>query len=301
MDQRKIIVTAALPYANANVHIGHLVEYLQADFWTRFQKMRGHDCSYVCATDTHGTPVMVKARERGISPDELVEKMSIEHLRDFSDFGIHFDIFSSTNSPENRQFAEEFFIKMRDAGHTDVRTIQQLYCEHDKMFLPDRFVKGTCPVCSSPDQYGDSCDKCGATYSTAELKAPYCSICRSTPVQKGSDHVFFKLNDFKAFVQDWMPKHTSKEVSAKLLEWFETDLRDWDISRDAPYFGFEIPGYKDKFFYVWLDAPIGYVSSTLNLAKQKGFHFDSYWRPEAAEKAGTEVYHFIGKDIIYFH
>jgi methionyl-tRNA synthetase len=296
-QKRKIVVTAALPYANGFIHIGHLVEYLQADFWTRFQKMRGHDCIYVCADDTHGTPIMVKARELGITPEELIAGSHENHLKDFTDFGVGFDIYSSTNSPENRELSNEFYLKMRDQGHTDIRQIQQLFCEHDKMFLPDRFVKGTCPSCSAPDQYGDSCDKCGATYSTADLKSPYCAICRNTPVLKGSDHVFFKLNDFKAFVQDWMPKHTSKDVSSKLLEWFESDLRDWDISRDAPYFGFEIPGLPNKYFYVWVDAPIGYVSSTLQWCQKNGGDFDSIWRKDSE----AEVYHFIGKDIIYFH
>lgn len=296
-SKRRIVATAALPYANGQIHIGHLVEYLQADFWSRFQKMRGHDCAYVCASDTHGTPVMVKAREQKITPEALVERVHAEHEKDFSDFGIKFDIFSSTNSEENRKFAEEFYVRMRDQGHTDVRTIQQLYCEHDKMFLPDRFVKGTCPVCASPDQYGDSCDKCGATYSPSEMKNPYCSLCGNPPVKKGSDHVFFKLNNFKEYVKEWMPAHTSKEVASKLLEWFETDLRDWDISRDEPYFGFEIPGFKGKYFYVWLDAPVGYVSSTYKWAKENGKDFDAIWKNEK----DAEVYHFIGKDIIYFH
>lgn len=295
--QRRIVATAALPYANGKIHIGHLVEYLQADYWTRFQKMRGHDCAYICASDTHGTPVMVKARELGLEPETFVAKAHEENFKDFSDFGVGFDIFSSTNSVENRQFAEEFYIKMRDQGHTEIRSIQQLYCNKDQMFLPDRFVKGTCPVCKSVDQYGDSCDKCGSTYSPSDLESPRCALCGTTPVEKGSDHVFFKLNNFKEFVQDWMPKHTSKDVSSKLLEWFEQDLRDWDISRDAPYFGFEIPGLKGKYFYVWLDAPIGYVSSTQVWAKQTGRDFDSIWR--RGDEA--EVYHFIGKDITYFH
>ena len=295
--RRQIVATAALPYANGPIHLGHLVEYLQADFWTRFQKMRGHDCAYICADDTHGTPIMVKARELGLKPEDLIARWHADHFKDFSDFGIKFDIYSSTNSDENRQLAEEFYIKMRDQGHIEVRKIQQLYCEHDKMFLPDRFVKGTCPNCKSPDQYGDSCDKCGATYAPSELKSPYCSICRTTPVEKGSDHVFFKLNDFKSFLQEWMPAHTSKEVSSKLSEWFKEDLRSWDISRDEPYFGFEIPGLKGKYFYVWLDAPIGYVSSTLQWTKKNGRDFNALWK----EGTNSEVYHFIGKDIIYFH
>lgn len=295
-NKRQIVVTSALPYANGSIHIGHMVEYIQTDVWARFQKMRGHECVYVCADDTHGTPVMVKARELGITPETLVGRQQEEHAKDFADFGIGFDIYSSTNTEENRQLSQEFYIKMRDNGHTAVRPIQQLYCNNDKMFLPDRFVKGTCPNCSSPDQYGDSCDKCGATYTPSELKGPYCSICKTTPVEKESDHIFFKLNDFKDFLREWMPKHTQKDVAGKLLEWFESDLRDWDISRDAPYFGFEIPGYKDKYFYVWVDAPIGYVSSTLQWCKREGRDFDSFWKNEK-----SEIYHFIGKDITYFH
>jgi len=297
--RRQIIATAALPYANGPIHLGHLVEYLQADFWTRFQKMRGHDCLYVCADDTHGTPIMVKARELGIRPEDLIARSHEEHFKDFSEFGVGFDIYSSTNSDENRELAQEFYIRMRDQGHTEVRGIKQLYCDHDKMFLPDRFVKGACPKCGAPDQYGDSCDKCGATYSPSELKQPYCSICRNTPVERSSDHVFFKLNDFRAFLQEWMPQHTSKEVSSKLLEWFQEDLRAWDISRDEPYFGFEIPGFKGKYFYVWLDAPIGYVASTWLLCKKTGRDFEKLWR--GSEKGAGEIYHFIGKDIIYFH
>ena len=298
--QRRIIATAALPYANGPIHIGHLVEYLQADFWTRFQKMRGHDCAYICADDTHGTPIMIKARELGIKPEELIARSHADHLKDFTDFGIKFDIYSSTNSDENRAVAEEIYIKMRDQGHTTVKQIQQLYCPHDKMFLPDRFVKGTCPKCGTADQYGDSCDKCSATYSPSELKSPHCSVCGTTPTEKGSDHIFFKLNDFKDFLKEWMPAHTSRDVSQKLLEWFNEDLRSWDISRDEPYFGFEIPGYKGKYFYVWLDAPIGYIASTWQWAKREKRDFDTIWREGKGERT-HEIYHFIGKDITYFH
>lgn len=313
LTPRRIVATGALPYANGPIHIGHLVEYLQADFWTRFQKMRGHDCLYICADDTHGTPIMVKARELGLRPEDWIARSHAEHLKDFTDFGIKFDLYSSTNSDENRQLASEIYLKMRDKGHTEIRNVQQLYCEHDKMFLPDRFVKGTCPVCATPDQYGDSCDKCGATYSTSEVKNPHCSICGSTPVKKGSDHVFFKLNNFKSFLQEWMPAHTAKDVSSKLLEWFNDDLRAWDISRDEPYFGFEIPDLKGKYFYVWLDAPIGYVSSTLQWCKENAGtgaqaeaigkeKFDSLWRIGTVDpQKAPEIYHFIGKDIIYFH
>lgn len=312
---RRIIVTAALPYANGSIHIGHLVEYIQADIWTRFQKMRGHDCAYICADDTHGTPIMVKARELGLTPEQLIARQHDEHSRDLSDCQVEFDIFSSTNSDENRRLAEEVYVKMRDGGHTTLRQIQQLYCEHDRMFLPDRFVKGTCPVCGASDQYGDSCDKCGATYSPSELRQPACALCGNTPVSRGSDHIFFKLNDFKEYLREWMPRHTQKEVAAKLLEWFNEDLRDWDISRDAPYFGFEIPDYKDKYFYVWLDAPIGYVSSTWQWCQRTGRDFDAIWRRLDGNGDGdrdggrdrhydgdpAEIYHFIGKDITYFH
>ncbi len=294
--KRRIVSTGALPYANGSIHIGHLVGYIQNDIWTRFQKMRGHDCMFVCADDTHGTPVMIKARELGITPDELVKRQHAEHSKDFEDFGVVFDIYSSTNTPENRQLAEEFYVKMRDQGHTAIRAIKQLYCDNDKMFLPDRFVKGTCPTCASPDQYGDSCDKCGSTYSPTELKQPKCAVCGTPPTLRGSDHIFFKLNDFREFLKDWMPQHTQKDVSAKLMEWFQGDLRDWDISRDDPYFGWEIPGFKGKYFYVWVDAPIGYISSTLQLAKKRGLDFDSLWKT-----GDTEIYHFIGKDITYFH
>ena len=296
MQKRRIVATGALPYANGPIHIGHLVEYLQVDFWTRFQKMRGHECLYICADDTHGTPIMVKARELGVTPEAYIAQSKIDHLRDFNDFGIEFDYFGSTNDPENKVLAEAFYEKMREAGHTEVRDIEQLYCDHDKMFLPDRFVKGTCPVCAAKDQYGDSCDVCGSTYATTELKEPRCSICATPPVQRKSSHVFFKLDHFRDFLNEWVPKHTSSEVANKLKEWTAGELRDWDISRDKPYFGFEIPGLKDKFFYVWVDAPIGYISSTWNWCKQNGKDLKDYWQNPA-----TENYHFIGKDIVYFH
>ncbi len=294
--QRRIVATSALPYANGPIHIGHMVEYLQTDIWTRFQKMRGHECIYVCADDTHGTPIMVKARALGMTPEAFIDISHKEHARDFADFGVEFDIYSSTNSEENKVLASEFYEAMRDQKHTAVRPIQQLFCNHDKMFLPDRFVKGTCPVCSTPDQYGDSCDKCGSTYSPSELKNPRCSVCGTTPVEKESQHIFFKLNDFRDFLQEWMPSHTQKEVAAKLMEWFDGDLRDWDISRDAPYFGFEIPGYPGKYFYVWIDAPIGYISSTWQWCKANGRKLEDFWKSDDAE-----IYHFIGKDITYFH
>ncbi len=296
MQKRRIVATGALPYANGPIHIGHLVEYLQVDFWTRFQKMRGHECLYICADDTHGTPIMVKARELGITPEAYIAQSKADHVRDFTDFGIEFDYFGSTNDPENKLLAETFYAKMREAGHTDIRDIEQLYCEVDTMFLPDRFVKGTCPVCAAKDQYGDSCDVCGSTYSPIDVKDAHCTICGTKPVQRKSSHVFFKLDQFRDFLKTWVPAHTSSEVANKLSEWTSGELRDWDISRDKPYFGFEIPGLKDKFFYVWVDAPIGYISSTWNWCKLNGRELKDYWQDPK-----TENYHFIGKDIVYFH
>ncbi len=296
MSKRKIVATAALPYANGALHIGHMVEYTQADFWTRFQKMRGHECIYICADDTHGTPIMVKARELGLTPEQHIGQSHAEHLKDFSDFGVVFDHYSSTNSDENRVLSEEFYLKMREQGHIEIRDIQQLYCQHDKMFLPDRFVKGNCPNCKSSDQYGDSCDVCGATYSPTDMSGVSCSVCGNTPVTKGSSHVFFKLDHFREFLKTWVPAHTSSEIANKMDEWLQSELRDWDISRDEPYFGFQIPDLPGKYFYVWVDAPIGYVSSTWQWAKKNGKSFEDYWR-----NSETEIYHFIGKDIVYFH
>ncbi|MBX9765973.1 MAG: methionine--tRNA ligase [Bdellovibrionales bacterium] len=296
MSKRKILCTAALPYANGSIHIGHLVEYLQVDMWTRFQKMRGHECLYICADDTHGTPIMVKARDQGITPEALISRMREEHLKDFGDFWIEFDNFGSTNSPENKALAEEFFAGMKAKGAIAVRVVQQLYCDTDKMFLPDRFVKGTCPKCASPDQYGDSCDKCGSTYSPSDLKDVKCSLCARPPSLKQSEHLFFQLNQFKEFLKTWVQEHTSKEISNKLNEWLSEDLRDWDISRDEPYFGFEIPGHPKKYFYVWVDAPIGYIASTEEWCKKNSRKIDDFWK-----NPDTEIYHFIGKDIVYFH
>lgn len=294
--KRKIVATAALPYANGAIHLGHLVEYLQADFWTRFQKMRGHECLYICADDTHGTPIMVRARELGRTPEEHVGLSQEEHLKDFTDFGIVFDHYSSTNSDENRKLAEEFYLRMRQQGHTEIRDIQQLYCEHDRMFLPDRFVKGTCPNCGATDQYGDSCDQCGATYSPIEMKNVACAVCGNKPVEKGSSHVFFKLDHFREFLAGWVSAHTSSEIANKLAEWTQAELRDWDISRDAPYFGFQIPDLPGKYFYVWVDAPIGYIASTWQWCQKHGRELGEFWKNEQ-----TENYHFIGKDIVYFH
>ena len=295
-QQRRIVTTAALPYANGAIHIGHLVEYLQTDFWVRFQKMRSHECLYFCADDTHGTPIMVRARQEGISPEELIARSHKEHLSDFRDFQIEFDHYSSTHSQANRETCNEIYLRVKELGHIDVRPVSQSYCEHDKMFLPDRFVKGSCPRCGAKDQYGDSCDKCGATYGPTEMSDACCTICGNRPVERTSDHVFFRLNDFREFLLPWISAHTPPEVSRKLQEWFKEDLRDWDISRDAPYFGFSIPELPDKYFYVWVDAPIGYISTTREWCEQNGKNFSEYWCSEE-----TEIYHFIGKDIVYFH
>ncbi len=289
-NKRKIVVTSALPYANGDIHIGHLVEYVQTDFWVRFQKMRGHDCVYVCADDTHGTPIMLRARKEGITPEELIARSHQAHMKDFSDFQVSFDNYYTTNSPENKELSERFFAAMRDSGAITTRTTPQLYCEHCKMFLPDRFVKGECPKCGAPGQYGDSCDKCGATYGAEELRSPVCTTCAQRPVVKDAEHLYFELEPQHEYLEKWIPGHTTSDVSNKLLEWFKEPLRGWCISRDAPYFGFEIPGYKDKYFYVWVDAPIGYIASLKNLGR-----LEMWNDPEA------ELYHFIGKDIIRFH
>ena len=297
MSQRKILITCALPYANGYIHLGHMVEYLQADFWTRFQNMRGNECVYICADDTHGTPIMVKARELGITPEELIARSYQEHTKDFADFQIQFAHYGSTNSPENKNLCEFFYKKMVEGGHTRTQGIKQLFCEHDKMFLPDRFVKGTCPRCGTKDQYGDSCDVCGATYSPSDMKDVYCSLCGNMPVLKDSESIFFKLNDFKSYLQEWIPQHCASEVSKKMLEWFNEDLHDLDISRDEPYFGFAIPGTNNKkFFYVWVDAPMGYMSSTEQWARNQGKSLMDIWQDPS-----REIYHFIGKDIARFH
>jgi methionyl-tRNA synthetase len=301
MQKRRILATAALPYANGSIHVGHLVEYLQVDFWTRFQKLRGHESYYICADDTHGTAIMVEARKQKITPEKLIADKWLEHSKDFSDFQIEFSHYSSTNSEENRILCEEFYAQMKTKGHLTTKDVAQLYCNHDKIFLPDRFVKGSCPKCGALDQYGDACDKCGATYGPTELKKPYCSVCGNPPVMNSSEHILFKLNDFKSFLKEWLPGHTSKEMANKMMEWFQEDLRDWDISRDEPYFGFKIPGTQNKYFYVWVDAPMGYISSSWQHLKKIGVNFEDFWKADAAQVQGTEVYHFIGKDIVYFH
>ena len=291
--KRRIVVTSALPYANGDIHLGHLVEYIQTDFWVRFQKLRGHECVYVCADDTHGTPIMIRARKEGITPEELIARSHATHLKDFTDFQIAFDNYYSTNSPENKELSESIYKAALEAGVITKKTTAQLYCEHCKMFLPDRFVKGTCPKCGAENQYGDSCDKCGSTYGAEELGAPKCTTCGGTPVVKDSEHLYFELEPNHDYLEKWIPDHTTSDVSNKLLEWFKEPLRGWCISRDAPYFGFKIPGYDDKFFYVWVDAPIGYIASLKNWCDRSGKDWKEYW--------GSELYHFIGKDIIRFH
>ena len=298
--KRKIVVTSALPYANGDIHLGHLVEYLQTDFWARFQKLRGHECVYVCADDTHGTPIMIRARKEGITPEELIARSHAEHLRDFTDFQVAFDNYHSTNAPENKVLSERIYAAMEKSGAITSKTTPQLYCEHCKMFLPDRFVKGDCPKCGAAGQYGDSCDKCGATYGAEELGHPVCTTCGATPVVRDSEHLYFELEPQHEYLEKWIPGHTTSDVSNKLLEWFKEPLRGWCISRDAPYFGFEIPGHKDKFFYVWVDAPIGYIASLTNWCEKNAKNIEDYW-PSDGTDGDVELYHFIGKDIIRFH
>jgi methionyl-tRNA synthetase len=296
---RKILVSNALPYANGSIHMGHLVEYLQGNIWVRFQKFRGHTCTYVCASDVHGTPVMLKARELGTSPEELTERITKEFLRDFSEFGIEFDNYYTTHSPENEALVVEMFEALRETGDIYTKTIEQAYDEQEGMFLPDRFVRGTCPRCATEDQYGDACENCGATYTPADLIDPISVLSGLPPVKRESEHYFFRLSDYEQRLRDWIKDAAlEKSMVAKLDEWFDAGLRDWDISRDAPYFGFQIPGTDDKYFYVWLDAPVGYAASFKNLCDRRDdLDFDEYWRPGH----DTELYHFIGKDIMYFH
>ncbi len=295
---RKILVTSALPYANGSIHIGHLVEYLQTDIWVRHQRFQGHDCIYVGADDTHGTPIMLRARADGISPEELIERIGAEHRRDFADFLVSFDNYYTTHSTENRHYTELIFQRLDAAGYIARRSIRQAYDEQAGMFLPDRYVKGTCPRCAAPDQYGDNCESCGATYSPSDLINPVSAISGTPPVQRESEHLFVRLGAFEPMLREWTRSGALQpHVVNKLDEWFTAGLQDWDISRDAPYFGFEIPGAPGKYFYVWLDAPIGYMASFKNYCDRKGLRFDDYWSPGA----DAELYHFIGKDILYFH
>ena len=296
---RQILVTSALPYANGSIHIGHMVEYIQTDIWVRFQKMQGHTCTYVCADDAHGTPIMLRAQNEGITPEELISATDKEHRADFADFNVTFDNFHSTHSDENKEIVETIYTRLRDAGHIEKRTINQAYDPEKEMFLPDRFIKGTCPKCGADDQYGDNCEACGATYAPTDLKNPVSAVSGATPIEKESEHYFFKLADFEQMLRDWIGgNHTQPAIANKVSEWFESGLQSWDISRDAPYFGFEIPDAPGKFFYVWLDAPMGYIASFKNLCdKRDDLNFDDYWKVDSEH----EVYHFIGKDIAYFH
>lgn len=305
---RKILVTSALPYANGSIHLGHMVEHIQTDIWVRFQKLRGHECYYCCADDTHGTPVMLAAQKQGLQPEDMIAKVREEHLADFTGFGIGYDNYYSTHSTENKAFSEEIYRALKANGKIESRVIEQLFDPEKHMFLPDRFVKGECPKCHAKDQYGDNCEVCGTTYSPTELINPYSAVSGATPVLKESEHFFFKLGECADFLQEWTSgtnalgkPHLQPEALNKMKEWLgegeETSLSDWDISRDAPYFGFEIPDAPGKYFYVWLDAPVGYMASFKNLCDRLGLDFDEFFKADSQ----TEMYHFIGKDILYFH
>ena len=298
MTQRKILVTSALPYANGAIHLGHLVEYIQTDIWVRFQKQKGHECYYVCADDAHGTPIMLRADRDGISPEELIAQVWKSHFADFCEFGIAFDNYHSTHSKENKALSELIYNRLNDSGYISTRTITQAFDPVKNMFLPDRFIKGDCPKCGAKDQYGDGCEVCSATYSPTDLKNAVSAVSGATPIEKESEHYFFNLADFSQMLCDWTSAgHLQPEVRNKLAEWLEGGLQQWDISRDAPYFGFEIPNAPNKYFYVWLDAPIGYMASFQNLCDKTNLNFDDFWTKES----DVELYHFIGKDIIYFH
>jgi methionyl-tRNA synthetase len=297
-ETRRILVTSALPYANGPIHIGHMLEYVQTDIWVRFQKLRGHDCIYVCADDAHGTPIMLRAQAEGVSEQELIDRMHVEHLRDFTDFGVDFDNYYSTHSDENRYFAEYIYTQLRAAGHIRTRVIKQAYDPKAEMFLPDRYIKGECPNCGSGDQYGDNCEVCGATYDPTELKNPLSVVSGEAPIEKDSEQYFFKLEDFEQMLKDWFAAgHVQTEIANKMNEWLDEGLQDWDISRNAPYWGFEIPDAPGKYFYVWLDAPIGYMASFKNWCEANDRDFDQYWNADSE----AELYHFIGKDIARFH
>jgi len=296
---RRIIVTSGLIYANGSLHLGHILEIIQTDIWVRFQKCRGHECYYICGNDAHGTPIMLKAEQQGITAEDLITQMKVEHEADSHDFLIHFDYFHTTHSPENRELANTFYQRLRARGDIVSRTIKQAFDPEKNIFLPDRYVKGSCPRCNAADQYGDSCENCGATYSPTELVNPVSVISGATPIEKESEHFFFQLKSYENLLKDWIQDdHVQTQVRHKLNEWFDHGLRDWDISRDAPYFGFEIPDAPGKYFYVWLDAPIGYMASFQKYCEQNPeLNFDDFWNVDST----TELYHFIGKDIIYFH
>ncbi len=295
---RKIVVTSALPYANGSIHLGHLVEYLQTDIWVRSQKMMGNDCLYICADDAHGTPIMLKAQELKIEPAELIQMTHKEHVKDFSDFLIKFDHYHSTHSDENKELSEYIFTRLKERGDIVSKSIEQFFDESAEMFLPDRYIKGTCPKCHAKDQYGDSCEECGATYLSTEIINPVSIISNTKPVTKETEHFFFKLSSYEAFLEKWMGENTVQpEIKNKLNEWLNDGLSDWDITRDEPYFGFKIPGTEDKYFYVWLDAPVGYIASYKNYCSKNKIDYKKFWEDESE----GELYHFIGKDISYFH
>ncbi|MDF9753081.1 MULTISPECIES: methionine--tRNA ligase [Pseudomonas] len=298
-EPRQILVTSALPYANGSIHLGHMLEYIQTDMWVRYQKLRGNQCIYVCADDAHGSAIMLRAEKEGITPEQLIANVQAEHSADFADFLVDFDNYHSTHSEENRELSSLIYTRLRDAGHIATRSVTQYFDPEKGMFLADRFIKGTCPKCAAEDQYGDNCEKCGATYAPTELKNPKSAISGATPVLRDSQHFFFKLPDFQAMLQQWTRSGTLQDaVANKLAEWLDSGLQEWDISRDAPYFGFEIPGEPGKYFYVWLDAPIGYMASFKNLcARRPELDFDAFWK----EDSTAELYHFIGKDIVNFH
>ena len=295
---RKILVTSALPYANGSIHLGHLVEYLQTDIWVRSQKMSENQCIYICADDTHGTPIMLKAQELGIKPEELIKKSYDEHKKDFSDFYIEFDNYHSTHSDENKEFSTYIYNKLKDKGDIISKKIEQFYDKEAEMFLPDRYIKGECPKCHAKDQYGDSCEECGATYSSTDIINPISVVTNTKPITKETEHFFFKLSNYNDFLKNWISSETTQvEIKNKLSEWLSDGLTDWDITRDKPYFGFNIPGTIDKFFYVWLDAPVGYIASFKNYCDKNDIKFNEFWDRDSK----TELYHFIGKDIAYFH
>lgn len=298
MSARKILVTSALPYANAPLHLGHMLEQVQTDIWVRFQRSRGNYCQYVCADDAHGTAIMLSAEKQGVTPEAHIGNIKARHEADSAGFHVSFDNYHSTHSTENKVWSETIFRRLEANGHIAVKSVVQAYDEVKGLFLADRFIKGTCPKCKTPDQYGDNCEACGATYSPTEVINPVSALSGSTPVERASDHLFFKLSAFQDLLAEWVSgDQLQSPIANKLREWIDAGLQDWDISRDAPYFGFEIPGYPDKYFYVWLDAPIGYIASHENLCERTGDDFDSYWQPGN----DTELYHFIGKDIINFH
>ena len=298
MSARKILVTSALPYANAPLHLGHMLEQVQTDIWVRFQRSRGNHCRYVCADDAHGTAIMLSAEKQGVTPEAHIANIKALHEADSAGFHVSFDNYHSTHSPENQNWSETIFKRLEANGHIAVRSVVQAYDEVKGLFLADRFIKGTCPKCKTPDQYGDNCEACGATYSPTDVIDPVSALSGSTPVEKASDHLFFTLSAFQDLLAEWVSgEQLQAPIANKLREWIDAGLQDWDISRDAPYFGFEIPGYPDKYFYVWLDAPIGYIASHQNLCERTGDDFESYWQPAS----DTELYHFIGKDIINFH